>query len=53
VLRHAKDAAHALASRCYHDGANRTHYHVLKVPHRDYTIVALMLALLAAVLLLS
>jgi len=51
-FRHAEDLAYAMESRCYHGGANRTHYHILKVERRDWLAIALMLALLAAVLLL-
>ncbi|MDR3053736.1 MAG: energy-coupling factor transporter transmembrane protein EcfT [Coriobacteriales bacterium] len=51
-FRHAEDLAYAMESRCYHGGANRTHYHALKIESRDYIACAVVLILIVVMVFL-
>lgn len=51
-LHHANDLSRALDARCYEDGAERTHWHPLRMRARDWLTLALALLYVAALLIL-
>ena len=52
AFRRADELAVAMECRCYHGGGGRTKLHVLHYAARDYLVLAVYIAVLAAVLVL-
>ena len=53
AFRRADELATAMECRCYHGGEGRTALHVLRYEKRDFAVMALFAALVAAVIVLK
>ena len=53
AFRRADELAVAMECRCYHGGQGRTKLHVLHYQMRDYLVLAVYAAVLAAVIVLG
>ena len=53
AFRRADELAVAMECRCYHGGQGRTKLHVLRYQQRDYLVLAVYAAILAAVVTLA